>query len=88
MISLAMAQNCASPLFGVTSMLLAVVNLFVLGFLVWAHHMFTVGMEADSRCFFTAVTMLIALPTGTKIFNWLLHNRKYFFYKININFFH
>ena len=72
MISQAMANNCASPLFGATSMLLAVINLFVLGFLVWAHHMFTVGMEADTRSFFTAVTMLIGLPTGTKIFNWLL----------------
>jgi cytochrome c oxidase subunit 1 len=52
-------------------MIFAMSCISLLGSLVWGHHMYTVGLEADTRAYFTGVTILISLPTGTKIFNWL-----------------
>ena len=58
-------------IFGNQSMIFAMSSISLLGSVVWGHHMYTVGLEIDSRAYFSAVTILISLPTGTKIFNWL-----------------
>ena len=58
-------------IFGNQSMIFAMSSISILGSLVWGHHMYTVGLESDTRAYFTGVTILISLPTGTKIFNWL-----------------
>merc|ERR1711988_621733 len=70
-ISIVISGIAQKVIFGNQSMILAMICISVLGSLVWGHHMYTVGLESDTRAYFTAVTMLISLPTGTKIFNWL-----------------
>merc|ERR1712137_919998 len=70
-ISITISNILQKLIFGNQSMIFAMSCISLLGSVVWGHHMYTVGLETDTRAYFSGVTILISLPTGTKIFNWL-----------------
>merc|ERR1712138_358572 len=84
-ISQTISTSINSLLFALQSKILAITCISFLGTIVWSHHLYTINLEMDTKAYFSTITMLISLPTGTKIFNWLT---TFYFNNINLTFTH
>jgi cytochrome c oxidase subunit 1 len=84
-ISQTISTSVSSLLFALQTKILAKVCISFLGTIVWSHHLYTINLEMDTKAYFSTITMLISLPTGTKIFNWLT---TFYFNNIGLTFTH
>jgi heme/copper-type cytochrome/quinol oxidase subunit 1/quinol-cytochrome oxidoreductase complex cytochrome b subunit len=71
LINYQLSSFTSNYIFGTISMILALISILLFGSIVWSHHMFTVNLESDTNLYFTVLTLIIAIPTGTKLYNWL-----------------
>jgi cytochrome c oxidase subunit 1 len=86
LISIIIMDICCKLIFGIHSMIIAMINICLIGIIVWGHHMFNSGLFIDSLSYFMSLTIIISLPTGTKIFNWLCSILFIYIFNYNIIF--